>query len=84
MARSDRSFFQSISPRTQRNKDISTNFRRLFERHGQSSEAFRRDVENMVTFMRSQREYKVHGGCGLVEHADVRDAGAAGEIQPAD
>ncbi|KAF8558912.1 hypothetical protein OG21DRAFT_1503872 [Imleria badia] len=47
----------SISPRTQRNKDISANLRRLFERHGER-ETFRRDVENMVTFMRSQREHK--------------------------
>ncbi|KAI9574605.1 YwlC protein [Boletus coccyginus] len=50
----------SISPRTQRNKDVSANFRRLFERHVRSSEheAFRRDVENIVTFVRSQREHK--------------------------
>ncbi|KAF8414645.1 hypothetical protein L210DRAFT_3316573, partial [Boletus edulis BED1] len=50
----------SISPRTQRNNVVSANLRRVFERHGQSSEpeAFRRDVENIVTFMRSQREYK--------------------------
>jgi len=50
----------STSPRTQRNKDISANLRGLFERHGQSDEreVFRHDVENVVTFMRSQREYK--------------------------
>lgn len=42
----------------QRNKDIAANFRRLFE--GESSE-LHRDVENVVTFMRSQRAYKVFG-----------------------
>ncbi|KAF9247241.1 hypothetical protein BU15DRAFT_38511 [Melanogaster broomeanus] len=50
----------SISPRTQRNKEISASFRGLFERSGQSNEpqAFRHDAENIVTFMRSQNEYK--------------------------
>ncbi|KAF8842297.1 hypothetical protein BDN67DRAFT_899641 [Paxillus ammoniavirescens] len=50
----------SISPRTQRNKEISASFRILFDQNSQSEESrvFRHDIENIVTFMRSQREYK--------------------------
>jgi len=47
----------SISPRTQRNKDISNSFRSVFEKSSER-ESFRHDVENIVTFMRSQTEYK--------------------------
>ncbi|KAI6047247.1 hypothetical protein EDC04DRAFT_2887056 [Pisolithus marmoratus] len=47
----------SISPWPQRNKEISAHFRTLFERNRQS-EAFQHDVENVLTFMHSQRQYK--------------------------
>lgn len=62
--------WQSISPRTQRNKEISASFRTLFDRNSQSegSRVFRHDIENIVTFMHSQREYKVvaaHSACFL-------------------
>ncbi|KAG6337361.1 hypothetical protein ID866_1734 [Astraeus odoratus] len=47
----------SIAPRACRNKEIATNFRSLFNRnHG--SETFQHDLENVLTFMNSQREYK--------------------------
>ncbi|KAI6119403.1 YwlC protein [Pisolithus croceorrhizus] len=48
----------SIAPRSQRNKEISTNFRTLFERNHQSK-TFQHDVENVLTFMHSQRQYKM-------------------------
>lgn len=47
----------SIAPRSQRNQEISTNFRTLFERNHQS-ETFQHDVEDVLTFMHSQRQYK--------------------------
>ncbi|KIJ69991.1 hypothetical protein HYDPIDRAFT_164186 [Hydnomerulius pinastri MD-312] len=50
----------SISPRAQRNKEIPANFRTLFDRNCRSdnSQAFEHDAQNIVTFMRSQREHK--------------------------
>ncbi|KIK97986.1 hypothetical protein PAXRUDRAFT_824367 [Paxillus rubicundulus Ve08.2h10] len=50
----------STSSRMQRNKEISATFRTLFDRNSQSEESqvFRHDIDNIVTFMRSQREYK--------------------------
>ncbi|KAH7930109.1 hypothetical protein BV22DRAFT_1055798 [Leucogyrophana mollusca] len=50
----------SISPRSRRNKDISSNFRAIFEnnRRADNAQTFDRDMENVVTFLRSQREYK--------------------------
>ncbi|KAH7887801.1 hypothetical protein F5I97DRAFT_1806262 [Phlebopus sp. FC_14] len=51
---------QSHLPPAQRNKEISANFRALFDRKRQSVDLqeFTHDVENVVTFMRSQRRYK--------------------------
>ncbi|KAF9226498.1 hypothetical protein BS17DRAFT_748277 [Gyrodon lividus] len=50
----------SISSRPRKNKEISASFRTLFERNCQfdESQVLRHDVENIVTFMRSQRKYK--------------------------
>lgn len=48
----------SIVPRSQRNKEISANFRTLFERNHQSK-TFQHDVGNVLTFMHSQRQYKI-------------------------
>ncbi|KAI6003935.1 hypothetical protein EDD15DRAFT_2221376 [Pisolithus albus] len=49
---------QSIVPRSQRNKEISANFRTLFERN-RESKTFQHDVGNVLTFMHSQRQYKI-------------------------
>lgn len=48
----------SIVPRAQRSKEISANIRALFDQSCRS-ETFQHDIENTLTFMRSQREYKV-------------------------
>ncbi|KAG1753972.1 uncharacterized protein EDB91DRAFT_1100933 [Suillus paluster] len=50
----------SITPRSARNKDIASNFRVLFAQSGQAGDAqsFQRDMQNVLTFLQSQREYK--------------------------
>ncbi|KIM68591.1 hypothetical protein SCLCIDRAFT_104578 [Scleroderma citrinum Foug A] len=47
----------SVVPRADRNKVISTHFRSLFHRNHQSN-MFQYDMENILTFIGSQREYK--------------------------
>ncbi|KAL4075913.1 hypothetical protein J3A83DRAFT_4157304 [Scleroderma citrinum] len=47
----------SIASRTHRNKVISANFRALIDSNYQSK-TFEHDMENILTFMKSQREYK--------------------------
>ncbi|KAH7908502.1 hypothetical protein BJ138DRAFT_978873, partial [Hygrophoropsis aurantiaca] len=50
----------SISPAARRNKDIHSNLRAIFEnnRRTENAQEFERHMENTVTFLRSQREYK--------------------------
>ncbi|EPQ59535.1 hypothetical protein GLOTRDRAFT_55630 [Gloeophyllum trabeum ATCC 11539] len=51
----------SISPRANRNKVISSAFRTMFERRLREPDAhrsFEYDMDNAVTFLRSQRTYK--------------------------
>ncbi|OAX43912.1 hypothetical protein K503DRAFT_730708 [Rhizopogon vinicolor AM-OR11-026] len=50
----------NAKPRSARNKDIALNFRAFFVESGRSGDAptFQRDMQNVLTFMRSQREYK--------------------------
>ncbi|KZT26919.1 hypothetical protein NEOLEDRAFT_1177103 [Neolentinus lepideus HHB14362 ss-1] len=50
----------AVSPRPSKNKAISSTFRVMFEksRSGKSKEGFEADMENAVTFLRSQRTYK--------------------------
>ncbi|KAG2152173.1 YwlC protein [Suillus cothurnatus] len=47
-------------PRLARNKDIASNFRALFAQSGRPEDAqhFQHDMQNALTFLRSQREYK--------------------------
>ncbi|TFK56052.1 hypothetical protein OE88DRAFT_704475 [Heliocybe sulcata] len=51
---------QSVAPRPNRNKTILSSFRTMFEksRDEESSESFSADMENAITFLRSQRTYK--------------------------
>ncbi|KAG0709566.1 hypothetical protein DFH29DRAFT_884712 [Suillus ampliporus] len=50
----------SAAPRSARNKDIASNFRAFFAQSGQPGDAqnFQQDMQNALTFMQSQREYK--------------------------
>ncbi|KAG2369865.1 hypothetical protein BDR07DRAFT_1266208 [Suillus spraguei] len=50
----------TVKPRLARNKDIASNFRVLFAQSGQSEDVqhFQHDMQNALTFLRSQREYK--------------------------
>lgn len=52
---------QSVSPRSTRNKTITANFRSIFSarRKPEEQSQFDRDMENVVTFMRSQRMHRV-------------------------
>ena len=54
-------FPQSVSSRTTRNKAIASSFRSLFEKPRNSSELarFEHDMQDAITFMRSQRMHKV-------------------------
>ncbi|KAJ3485039.1 hypothetical protein NLI96_g5238 [Meripilus lineatus] len=50
----------SVSPRSTRNKTITANFRSIFSarRKPEEQSQFDRDMENVVTFMRSQRMHR--------------------------
>ncbi|TFY83851.1 hypothetical protein EWM64_g173 [Hericium alpestre] len=50
----------SVSPRATRNEAISRNFRDIFQKNIQDkqSETFHHDIQNAITFMRSQRLHK--------------------------
>ncbi|KAG2754700.1 hypothetical protein P692DRAFT_20869542 [Suillus brevipes Sb2] len=50
----------TAKPRLARNKDIASNFRALFAQSGRPEDAqhFQHDMQNALTFLRSQREYK--------------------------
>ncbi|KAI0347305.1 hypothetical protein BDW22DRAFT_1387429 [Trametopsis cervina] len=50
----------ATSPRVTRNAVVTANFRALFEkqRSGEDKERFDHDIQNAITFMRSQRTHK--------------------------
>ncbi|KAG1833071.1 YwlC protein [Suillus variegatus] len=50
----------TVKPRLARNKDIASNFRALFTQSGrpEDTQRFHHDMQNALTFLRSQREYK--------------------------
>ena len=52
---------QSVTHRSARNKDIASNFRAFFAQSGPSeaTQTLQHDMHNVLTFMQSQREYKV-------------------------
>ncbi|KAI0080736.1 hypothetical protein K474DRAFT_1589133 [Panus rudis PR-1116 ss-1] len=51
----------SIHPRPLRNKAITSNFRAVLESYRSETgrPAFQQDIENVLTFMRSQRMHKI-------------------------